>query len=127
MSDKDGVQWQCYVQSGIKKCTYPEPFKAGESLQMQRLFSFIMPFFSGTACNALRQVLLPNAHVDTEIYQDPGRQRAKLSQQSRPALQISSPGQVPYVEVALISSLCSLLDARLPSHNLEAGKSQVER
>ena len=28
MSDKEGVQWQCYVQSWIKKCTYPEAFKA---------------------------------------------------------------------------------------------------
>ena len=28
MSDKEGVQWQCYVNSWIRKCSYPEPFKA---------------------------------------------------------------------------------------------------
>ena len=27
MSDKEGVQWKCYVKSWVKKLTYPEPVK----------------------------------------------------------------------------------------------------
>ncbi|CAE7333776.1 ODA11, partial [Symbiodinium sp. CCMP2456] len=79
MSDKEGVQWQCYVQSWIKKCTYPEPFKEQLALLFDKYCSPTLTWI---------------------------RKSTKI--------------QVPYVEVALISSLCSLLDARLPSHNLEA-------
>ncbi|CAE7303327.1 ODA11 [Symbiodinium natans] len=75
MSDKEGVQWQCYVNSWIKKCAYPE--------QLALLFD--------KYCSTTLAWI---------------RKSAKI--------------QVPYVEVALISALCSLLDARLPSHNLEA-------
>ncbi|CAE7610116.1 ODA11 [Symbiodinium microadriaticum] len=79
MSDKEGVQWQCYVQSWIKKCTYPEAFKEQLALLFDKYCSPTLTWI---------------------------RKSTKI--------------QVPYVEVALISSLCSLLDARLPSHNLEA-------
>ena len=42
-------------------------------------------FFPGTACTALRQVLLPNPDVDTEIYQDPGsNHRSRSLQRSSP-------------------------------------------
>ena len=27
MSDKEGVQWKCYVKSWVKKLAYPEPVK----------------------------------------------------------------------------------------------------
>ncbi|CAE7303428.1 ODA11 [Symbiodinium natans] len=79
MSDKEGVQWQCYVNSWIKKCAYPEPFKEQLALLFDKYCSTTLAWI---------------------------RKSAKI--------------QVPYVEVALISALCSLLDARLPSHNLEA-------
>ena len=41
MSDKEGVQWQCYVKSWIKKSTYPEPFKAQPAVSIHRSHSLI--------------------------------------------------------------------------------------
>ncbi|CAJ1331853.1 unnamed protein product [Effrenium voratum] len=79
MSDKEGVQWQCYVQSWVKKLTYPEPVKE----QLAHLFEKYLP--------------------PTMVWL---RKTAKLL--------------VPYVEISLVMSLCSLLDARLNTSNLEA-------
>ncbi|CAK9103509.1 Dynein alpha chain [Durusdinium trenchii] len=79
MSDKEGVQWQCYVKSWVKKLSYSDTVK-------EQLSNFFQKYCPPTL-----------AWI---------RKTAKL--------------QVPYVEISLVSSLCSLLDARLTSQNLES-------
>eukprot|EP00930_Biecheleria_cincta_P103951 TRINITY_DN9605_c0_g4_i1.p1 TRINITY_DN9605_c0_g4~~TRINITY_DN9605_c0_g4_i1.p1 ORF type:complete len:4232 (-),score=759.91 TRINITY_DN9605_c0_g4_i1:457-13152(-) len=79
MSDEDGVQWQSYVTSWIKKLTYVDAVKE----QLSKLFE--------KYC------------LDTLSWI---RKTTKV--------------QVPLVDIALISTLCSLLDARLTAQNLEA-------
>ena len=88
--------------------------------------SFTMPSFQEQLALLFDKYCSPTL---TWIRKSTKIQAASGTQPSKPSASWSvlPPGQVPYVEVALISSLCSLLDARLPSHNLEAGTSEVER
>ncbi|CAL1157217.1 unnamed protein product [Cladocopium goreaui] len=79
MSDKEGVQWKCYVKSWVKKLAYPEPVKE----QLSNFFEKYCP----PTLNWIRK---------------------------------STKLQVPYVDISLVSSLCSLLDARLTSNNLDS-------